>query len=327
MIADRFSPSRVFLICALLAASCNLVLLAGNISKTLLLTARFGTGFFLAGIYPVGMKIAADYYEKGLGKALGFLVGALVFGKAFPYLIKSIEIGSSFERVIQTTSLFTVIGGLLLWALVPNGPFRKPSARLDLKSGPKLFRIRGFKKAAFGYFGHMWELYAFWGFMPFALQAFNSIGGHHISVSFWATVIIALGGVSCILGGLMSLRHGSKKVAVVALTVSGMLCLVSPLLFQFPPYLFLLAFGLWGMTVAADSPQFSSLVASAVPRELKGTALTLVNCLGFAISILSIELLSFLTHRIDSTFLFVILAIGPILGLLSIHKKPMNNYK
>ena len=321
MIADRFSPSRVFLVCALLAATCNMVLLAENISKGLLLTARFGTGFFLAGIYPVGMKIAADYYEKGLGKALGYLVGALVFGKAFPYLIKSLEIGNNFESVIKMTSAFAAVGGLLLWGLVPNGPFRKSSKKLRLLAGPKLFKIPDFRKAAFGYFGHMWELYAFWAFVPFAIQTFNSFGSHEINVPLWAAIIIALGGVSCILGGHISLRYGSKKVALFSLVLSGALCLISPLLFQFSTYAFLAAFGLWGMAVTADSPQFSSLVAAAVPSELKGTALTLVNCFGFAVTILSIQLLSFLTDILNPTYLFIILAIGPIIGLLSFRNK------
>ena len=321
MVADRFSPSRVFLCCAFLAACCNLLLLTDNITKGLLLTARFGTGFFLAGIYPVGMKIAADYYEKGLGRALGYLVGALVFGKAFPYLIKSFDLGNDFASVIKTTSTFCMLGGLLLWIFIPNGPFRKPSKKLKLTAGPKLFKIVGFRKAAFGYFGHMWELYAFWGFLPFALKAFNSLGEHKIFVAFWTSIIIALGGFSCIVGGHLSLRHGSKNVAVIALIISGSLCLVSPLLFNFSPYIFLLAFCLWGMAVTADSPQFSSMVASVVPADLKGTALTLVNCIGFAISILSIQLLSFLANIINLTYLFIILAIGPVLGLWSLQTK------
>ncbi|MGB7392756.1 MAG: MFS transporter [Pricia sp.] len=322
MVADRFSPSRVFLICSFLAALCNLVLLDASLSKTSLLLARFGTGFFLAGIYPVGMKIAADYYEKGLGKALGFLVGALVFGKAFPYLIKSFDFGRDLDMVVKITSTLCTAGGLLLWSLVPDGPFIKPSKRLKLRAGPALFRIDGFRKAAFGYFGHMWELDAFWAFIPFALQSFNALEENEVRVSLWSSVIIALGGLSCILGGYLSERHGSKKVAMVALLLSGLVCLISPLLFQLTPLFFLTAFCLWGMAVTADSPQFSSLVAAAVPPELKGTALTLVNCIGFAISILSIELLSSLSNKISPSYLFLVLAFGPLLGLLGLLRKP-----
>lgn len=320
MIADRFSPSRVFLLSALLAALCNAVLLVENMTVLLLVLTRFGTGFFLAGIYPVGMKIAADYYEKGLGKALGYLVGALVLGTAFPYLINGSQLGTDYTLVILTTSTLTLFGGLLLWVLVPNGPYRKPSTQLQLKAGVSLFKIAGFRSAAFGYFGHMWELYAFWAFTPIALGVFNTTQNENISVPLWTFVIIGLGGISCMLGGYFSQRSGSKKVALVALITSGLFCFLSPLLFQLPVLFFLTVWCIWGMAVTADSPQFSTLVAKAVPTELKGTALTLVNCIGFAISIVSIQLLLVLVEQIPSSTLFLLLGIGPILGVLGLLK-------
>lgn len=321
MIADRFSPSKVFIICALLAAACNTVLLSEELSKWTLLLARFGTGFFLAGIYPVGMKIAADYFEKGLGKALGYLVGALVFGTALPYLVSGTPLGKNPNMVLKTVSILAVFGGMLLWALVPNGPFCKQSIKLQLKTGPQLFKIMGFRKAAFGYFGHMWELYAFWAFTPLAIQIYNTQSLYQISVLIWTGIIIAIGGLSCILGGYVSLKIGSHKVAFTALLVSGSFCVVSPFLFKLSPVFFLLAWCLWGMAVTADSPQFSKLVASVVSPELKGTALTLVNCIGFAISILSIQLLVKLSDFINPTYLFLVLGIGPVIGLLSLRKK------
>ncbi|MEL6918987.1 MAG: MFS transporter [Bacteroidota bacterium] len=305
MIADRFSPSRVFMVSAFLAALCNTLLLWDTISSVELILARFGTGFFLAGIYPVGMKIAADYYEKGLGKALGYLVGALVLGTAFPYLIRGSEWGHNHTVVIKTTTLLAISGGLLLWFLVPNGPYRKRSRRLDLKAGFRLFKIAAFKKAAFGYFGHMWELYAFWAFTPVALKTFNAHHGSNIPVALWTFIIIAIGGFSCIWGGYASLRKGSKKVAIIALSISGICCLLSPALFQLPIIVFLAIWCLWGMAVIADSPQFSTLVAANAPSNLKGTGLTLVNCLGFAISIVSIQLLSYGADKIDPIFIFM----------------------
>jgi len=321
MIADRFSPSRVFMVCAILAAACNLVLLSEEISKWILLSSRFSTGFFLAGIYPVGMKIAADYYEKGLGMALGFLVGALVFGTALPHLVSGTTLGSNPDTVIKTVSFLSISGGILLWILVPNGPFRKPSTKLQLSAGSELFRILGYRKAAFGYFGHMWELYAFWAFTPLAIQTYNLLNSETLSVPLWSGTIIALGAFSCIVGGFLSQKMGSRKVAITALALSGILCLVSPLLFQLPPFIFLAGWCLWGMAVIADSPQFSNLVAAAIPAELKGTGLTLVNCIGFAISIISIQLLSYLSENTNPKYLFLLLAIGPLFGLLSIGRK------
>lgn len=315
MIADRFSPSKVFVVCALLAAISNLVLILPQLTVSSLLLARFSTGFFLAGIYPVGMKIAADYYEKGLGKALGFLVGALVLGTAFPFLIKGTPWVNNPNNVIMLTSVITVIGGVLLFILVPHGPFRVASSILKLDAGPKLFKNYEFRKAAFGYFGHMWELYAFWAFTPVAIQWFATQTNSTISVALWSGIVIALGGISCAFGGILSQRIGSKKVALMALTISGFLCIISPLLFSLPLYLFLAGWCIWGIAVTADSPQFSNLVASAVAPELKGTALTLVNCIGFAITIISIQLLGSLQSIIPIDLIFIPLAIGPLIGI------------
>ena len=321
MIADRNSPSKVFFLCALLAASCNFSLLTNEVSKGHLIVARFGTGFFLAGIYPVGMKIASDYYENGLGKALGFLVGALVFGTSFPFLISGMTLGSNYELILKTTSILALIGGFLILLFVPNGPFRKQSKKLQLAAGLSLFKIANFRKAAFGYFGHMWELYAFWAFTPLAIKTYNTLENTSIFVSLWTFTIIALGGLSCILGGYFSEKIGSYKVAFFSLLISGIFCILSPFIFQLPPVLFLIGWCLWGMAVTADSPQFSSLVANAIPAELKGTGLTLVNCIGFAISILSIQLLSYLIKDVAAVYLFVVLAIGPIFGLYHLKKK------
>lgn len=318
MLVDRFSPSKIFLGCAILAALCNAVLLLEHLSELTILAARFTTGFFLAGIYPVGMKIASDYYEKGLGKALGFLVGALVLGTSFPHAIRSISIGTEYSLVIIITSSLSILGGLAMYLLVPHGPFRKASTVLQLKAGVFLFRIPAFKKAAFGYFGHMWELYAFWAFLPFALGTYNSLGNSNIPISFWSFIIIALGAISCVIGGYISLTKGSKKVAFVSLAISGLLCCLSPLLFQLPATFFIILLSLWGMAVASDSPQFSSMVAASVPSQLKGTALTFTNCIGFTISILSIQLLSYLTEVIDPIYIFGILGLGPLFGIINL---------
>lgn len=324
MIADRFSPSKVFMFSAFSAAICNMVLLFQDISNATLFMARLGAGFFLAGIYPVGMKIAADYYEKGLGKALGYLVGALVLGTAFPHLLQGLKLSEDYSIVITITTLLTILGGATIYFMVPDGPYRKPNKVLELRAGMALFKIPAFKKAAIGYFGHMWELYAFWAFIPFAIKTYNSIHISHLPFSLWTFSIIGLGGISCAIGGHFALRWGSRKVALISLLLSGILCIASPLFFLLPSYLFLLAFCLWGMFVVSDSPQFSTLVASAVPLELKGTALTLVNCIGFSISIISIQLLTYWLEVVDSSYIFTVLSIGPILGIWALRKGGLN---
>ncbi|WP_407654037.1 MFS transporter [Aquimarina gracilis] len=319
-LADRFSPSRIFMICAFLGSICNLLLLVPNITVFNLLTARFGTGFFLAGIYPVGMKIASDYYKGGLGRALGYLVGALVLGTAFPHFINEFSWSRDYKAVIISTSILAIIGGLSMWWLVNDGPYRRPVSKLQLGVITQLFSIPNFRKAAFGYFGHMWELYAFWGFVPIILKTYADIHRIELQVSFWSFVVIGIGTISCILGGLISLRTGSRKVAYNSLLISAILCITSPLLFKFPPQWFIVVLCIWGMVVISDSPQFSTMVASTSPPELRGTALTITNSIGFAITIISIQLLSFLLDKLDPTLLYLFLGIGPILGLYSIRK-------
>ncbi|AXT60206.1 MFS transporter [Aquimarina sp. AD10] len=319
-IADRYSPSRIFMICAILGGICNLLLLVPNITVFNLLTARFGTGFFLAGIYPIGMKIASDYYKGGLGKALGYLVGALVLGTAFPHFINEFSWSSDYKAVIISTSALAFIGGISMWLFVADGPYRKPVSKLQLGVITQLFTIPNFKKSAFGYFGHMWELYAFWGFVPVILKTYASIHPVRIQISFWSFIVIGIGAISCIIGGLISLKKGSKKVAYNSILISGVFCLVSPLLFKLPPDWFIIALCIWGMVVISDSPQFSTMVAASSPPELRGTALTITNSIGFAITIISIQLLSFLMNIIDPTLLYVFLCIGPIFGLYALRK-------
>jgi MFS family permease len=317
-LSDRFSPSKVFFVCAVLGALFNLGILYPNNSIYTLLSFRFLTGFSLAGIYPVGMKIASDYFEKGLGKSLSFLVGALVLGTAFPHLIKSFEFDLKWEVVIYTTSILAIAGGLLILVFVPNGPYQKLAAKFDSSKIFKVFKNKSFRSAAFGYFGHMWELYAFWTFVPVLLLAYEEFHNTSLNISLFSFIIIASGTVSCILGGYIAQHFGSKKTATWALTLSGVCCLVSPVLFLVNSSVLFIGFLLiWGTVVIADSPLFSTLVAQNSDPKSKGTALTIVNCIGFSVTIVSIQLLNFLRTEFQLVqFAFLILAVGPIIGLI-----------
>ena len=322
-IADRFSPSRVFFFSALAGALFNLgTILEGN-NLASLLTLRFLTGFFLAGIYPVGMKIAADYYDKGLGKSLGFLVGALVVGTAFPHLLKGFTSTIPWRLVLIITSSLAAFGGLLMMLFVPNGPYRKQSQRLNLSAFFKVFGNRSFRCAAFGYFGHMWELYAFWAFVPVMLATFTATHpAVEINIPIWSFIILAIGGPACVLGGYLSQRLGTKRTAAIALLLSGICCMVSPLIFNINSNVILIGFLIfWGMVVIADSPLFSTLVAQNAVAEIKGTALTIVNCIGFSITIVSIQLLNKLQDSMSPQFIYMILGVGPVLGLMALYRK------
>lgn len=324
-IADRFSPSKVFFISAFFGAFFNLGVVweENNLSSLLLL--RFLTGFSLAGIYPVGMKIAADYYRTGLGKSLGFLVGALVLGTAFPHLLKTFTGPGElpWRWVIVMTSVLALLGGFLVLFLVPDGPDRKARLQQDFSAFLTVFRNRDFRGAAFGYFGHMWELYAFWAFVPVILSTYRLIHpGAGFNIPLLSFLIIGLGGVACVVGGYLSQWLGTKRTAATALFLSGFCCLLSPLLLWQGSETLLIGFLIfWGLVVVADSPLFSTLVAGNAPAESKGTALTIVNSVGFAITILSIQLLTFLLEVINPLYVLSVLAIGPALGLWGLYRK------
>ena len=316
--ADKYSPSLVFFVSALAAALANLGLIMSEGNVMVLYGSRFMTGFFLAGIYPVGMKIAADYFDKDLGKALGYLLGALVLGTAFPHLLKSVLNSFPWEDVVIVISILSIIGGMLIFFLVPDGPFRKKGNRFEKKVLLHLFRDKDFRSAAFGYFGHMWELYAFWTFIPVILAIFiKTLDPVHGEVSRLTFYIISAGSIGCILGGYISRMIGSYRVAFLALAASAFCCLISPLIFTLNPAIIFLFLLIWGMVVIMDSPQFSTLVAQTAPSDNKGSALTIVNCIGFSITIFSIQLLNFLNDLILHQWLFIFLLPGPVLGLIA----------
>ena len=325
-ITDRFSPSKVFFISAVISAFFNLGMLYIGNTLISLLIMRFLTGFFLAGIYPVGMKIASDYFQKGLGKSLGFLVGALVLGTSFPHLLKGLGGFLSWELVVYITSGLAVFGGLIMLFLVPNGPYRKSASKLDVSVILKVFKEPKFKSAAFGYFGHMWELYAFWGFIPMLFFAYERLHEHvQFNIPIMSFIVIAVGGFACVISGYASEKFGTKKVAAFSLFCSFLCCLFSPLFLLLAPKMLFISFLIfWGMVVIADSPLFSTLEAQNVAIESKGTALTIVNSIGFAITIVSIQLLNSMKNSLDITYLFMLLAIGPVFGLLALYEKKKN---
>ncbi|MEZ4905066.1 MAG: MFS transporter [Spirosomataceae bacterium] len=322
-VADRFSPTRVFFVSAIVAALCNLGMVLPDSNAAFLLTSRFLTGFFLAGIYPVGMKITSDHYEQGLGKSLGWLVGALVLGTAFPHLLKTLTETIDWKSVVYATSFLAILGGGGLYFFVPNGPYRKQAQQLKLTSFLEGFRSKPFRIAAFGYFGHMWELYTFWAFVPVILAFYQA---QHptikLPVSLLSFCIIASGSLACILGGWFSQRYDVKKVATIALALSCSCCLASPLFLTGNSTVALILFlFFWGMVVIADSPLFSTLIAQNAPVENRGTALTIVNCLGFSLTIVSIQFLHLSMLIFDIHFVFMWLALGPVLGLMALLQK------
>lgn len=317
-LADRFSPVRLFFLSSLFGALANAAPVWVATDATTLFICRYLTGFFIAGIYPVGMKIAADWYEKGLGKALGFLLGALVLGTAFPHLLKDRQFELPWKFVLYITSLFALLGGLLMLFFVGDGPFRKRSGSFQWNAIPVIFSSKKWRQSAFGYFGHMWELYTFWGFVPVILELYSRQQSTPINIPFWSFLVIGAGCISCIAGGYLSQSLGSARVAFLALLISGCCCLLSPLFFLLPVWLFLFLVFVWGLTVSPDSPQFSTLVAQYAPEHLRGTALTIYNSIGFSISITSLIVIDRIFHStgfFSGNNTFLLLGLGAVAGL------------
>jgi len=316
-ISDRYSPRNLFLACSVLGAISNLFIYFIAYNLFSLLVLRFITGFFLTGIYPIGMKIASGYYKKGLGNAIGMLVGALVLGTAFPHLLKSIGGSLPWQQVIFFVSGISISGGVLMFLMVQDGPYIQSGTKFNPKAILKIFKFHEFRSAALGYFGHMWELYSFWALIPMMLLYYLKLNSSELNISFWSFLIIAAGSIGCIVGGVISRNTGSAKVAFIQLAFSGICCLISPLMFHtsVPVFLFFLLF--WGVMVVGDSPQYSAIIALSAPKELVGSGLTLVNSIGFAITIFSLWIIYQFIEMIDIPYALMILALGPIAGLFS----------
>ena len=314
-LADRYSPSQVFLWSSLAAGAVNVALLWVPLQLEWILGSRFLTGFFLGGIYPVGMKIAADYTKSGLGVALGFLVGALVIGTAFPFLIQGLELDVSYRVLILVPAGLACLGGLLVGIGIPDGPYRKPNPALNFSLIPQLARNKALQGAAGGYFGHMWEIYTFWAFLPLLLGFLTENSLTPATQSLWTFVLIGIGGISCAVGGLISQKLGSGTVAMASLIGSGVCGLV---LLVFPEFAFwapLPFLFVWGLLLSPDSPQFSTLVAQSVAPEHRGTALTLVNGLGFGLTIISIQFTQHLAGFLSPNQFIGLLCLGPVVGV------------
>jgi MFS family permease len=325
-VPERVLSSRLFLFSAVLGALSNISIAIFPLNVHLVLISRLFTGLFLAGIYPIGMKIAADWYGKDLGRAMGYLVGALVLGKSFPYLLKGISFELPWKDFLFCISLVSLVGGLLLWLLLPDKALPSQRSKFSIKALFVLFKYPELRAAAFGYFGHMWELYAFWAFLPAIWKVYAHCHPDYIinvPMATFATIVVGFFG--CWVGGILSLKFGSGKVALVQLLISGLCCLILPFLVNFSLPIFSLLMLIWGITVVGDSPQFSTLVSRFALPERRGSIITLVTSIGFAITIFSIQLIDFLLSKFpDNLSVFWVLCLGALVGLWASFRRIYN---
>jgi MFS family permease len=314
---DIISPRHLFTLTAIAGAIVNgaFGLLARDLSSGIVL--RFLTGMFLAGVYPPAMKILATWFRHGRGLALGVLVGALTLGKAVPYLVNGIG-SADWRHNVLFVSLLAVVGGLLVLFFVGDGPYALPAAKFDWQQVARVFRNRSVRLANFGYFGHMWELYAMWTWIPFMIRASLSIRKSEPALAEVASfLVIGCGAAGCVIAGLIADRVGRTAVTSWAMAISGSCCLVIGLFFGANPILLLIVAAIWGASVVADSAQFSACVTELGDPQYLGTALTIQTCLGFLLTTISIKLIPRFVDLVGWRYAFVILAPGPLFGVIS----------
>jgi MFS family permease len=318
-LADVFPPKWVFCVAAIGAATVNAGIVLAH-GPGLAIPLRFATGFFLAGVYPVGLKLLSTWFRRGRGMALGVMVGALTLGSAMPHFVNGVG-GLHWQAVVLATSLLTVAGALLAALTIQDGPFPFSRAPFDPRQARQVFTNRGVRLASLGYFGHMWELYAMWAwFLAFATDSLARRSAGETNARQTAALatfaVIGVGAVGCWLGGILGDRWGRTRTTAAAMAISGVCALVIGFAFG-APFPLVVAIGLvWGVTVVADSAQFSTVVTELADQSYVGTALTLQLAVGFTLTVVTIWLVPILRDHLGWRWTFAFLAPGPFVGLL-----------
>lgn len=316
---DRHDPRKLFALCAVLAAAANASLLVSEPGGNLAILARFATGMLLAGVYPIGLKIAVGWGQKDRGFLVGALVGALTLGSAAPHLLAFLG-GADWRWSVGVASSTSALGGLL--CLTSRlGPFHGTAGAFDIRTITEAWTNRKVRLAYAGYLGHMWELYAMWAWIGLAATiSFSTRLPEPEATSLGritAFAAIAAGGLACVIGGLFADRVGKANIAILAMIVSGSAAVATALTFGGPVWLTVICILIWGASILPDSAQFSALVADHSPAEKAGSLMTFQTALGFALTFVTVQATPVLAAQIGWPGVFLIMAIGPALGVIA----------